>query len=218
MPDWKVTMTRSLNVNGASKAIQADHMVEGTTRDLAIPIGIEELFAREAANGFKLVPQQAVDFWHEKKNTGGMLYEILSELENNWGLTFGIADAAEEVAPPPQNHARTNGHQPQSDELPDLDAMLARHLQALQVRNEVLGEELKRKQTEYDRNNADIMRIAAMIQRTNPVAHPAPLGSISGESVLEGYVRRSGIIDDVRHSTTAPKKRGRPPKAQPDVE
>jgi hypothetical protein len=207
MPDWKVTMTRSLNVNGASKAIQADHMVEGTTRDLAIPIGIEELFAREAANGFKLVPQQAIDYWHEKKNTGGMLYEILSELENNWGLTFGIADAAEEVAPPPQNHARTNGHHQQSDELPDLDTMLKHQLQILQDRNGALNATIDKATAERDRNEASIMRIAQFLATTS-----------------SPFIVESGALENVRIEAgpimaiaPAPKKRGRPPKPQPNA-
>jgi hypothetical protein len=212
MPDWKVTMTRSLNVNGASKAIQADHMVEGTTRDLAIPIGIEELFAREVANGFKLVPQQAVDFWHEKKNTGGMLYEILSELENNWGLTFGIADAAEEVAPPPQNHARTNGHQPQVEELPDLDTMLKHQLQILQDRNGALNVTIDKATAERDRNEASIMRIAQFLGPEIRLVGAKSMKQIAEEKAFP----ITPALCEV--SQPAQKKRGRPPKAQPNVE
>src|SRR5271168_1713834 len=165
MPDWKVTMTRTLMVNGQPKGVQADHLVEGTSRDLAIPVGIDELFTREAANGYKLVPQQAVDYWHAKGRTG-QLYEALTELELNWGLTFGIADAAETTAdlpPPSQAHAPRSRNGASSEELPDLDTMLKHQLQILQERNVALDAAIDKATAERDRNEASIMRIAQFL-------------------------------------------------------
>lgn len=167
MPDWKVTLSRPVMVNGLPKTLEAEHTVEGTSRNLAIPVGIDELLKREAAGGYQLVPKEAVDYWNQWRITGGQLYEFQTELEGKWGITFGIIQVAgEEPAPPPQPYQRRNGttvHYDTVGELPDLNAMLTNHLHSLQSRNQVLGDELQRKQAEYDRNNADIMRISQMV-------------------------------------------------------
>lgn len=163
MPDWKVTLSRPVMVNGLPRTLEAEHTVEGTSRNLAIPVGIDELLKREADNGYQLVPKEAVDYWNQWRITGGQLYEFQTELEGKWGITFGIVQVAGEEPPPPAPHRNGYTKVVHGDELPDLNAMLTNHLQSLQSRNEVLGEELQRKQAEYDRNNADIMRISQMV-------------------------------------------------------
>lgn len=166
MPDWKVTLSRAVLVNGAPTTLETDHLVEGTSRNLAIPMGIDELFKAETLGGYKLVPKEAVDYWNQWRITGGQLYEFQTELEGKWGITFGITQVmGEDDTPPPSLHR--NGHTPSpAGELPDLNAMLSTHYQLLQTRNAVLSEELQRKQAEFDRNNADIMRIGQMLTTT----------------------------------------------------
>jgi hypothetical protein len=158
-------------VNGQQKPVQADYVVEDSTRELAMPLGIRELLQKCSSTEPKLVPDEALAYFlHDSGHL--QFYEILSEMENRWGITFGIQTVQDVAATPPP--AQTNGYQrqiaatPAQAELPDLDAMLKNHLKALSDRNAVLSEELKRKQAEYDRNNADIMRISQMIVVTNP--------------------------------------------------
>jgi hypothetical protein len=163
MPDWKVTLSRAVLVNGAPTTLETDHLVEGTSRNLAIPMGIDELFKAETLGGYQLVPKEAVDYWNQWRITGGQLYEFQTELEGKWGISFGITQVMGEADPPPPSPHR-NGHTPsQAGELPDLNSMLQNHLTLLQSRNAVLGDELQRKQAEFDRNNADIMRISQMV-------------------------------------------------------
>ena len=208
MPDWKVTMTRTVIVNGAPKAIQADHLVEGTSRDLAIPVGIDEIFKREAEKGYKLVPKEADDYWRGAQRSGGLLYEVLSELENNWGLTFGIADAAESEAgnPPPSSaHAPRSRNGATPEELPDLDTMLKHQLQILQDRNVTLNAAIDKATAERDRNEASLMRIVQFLAVSSK---PDPIMPTQEE--YKELQKPDTIV--------VSKKRGRPPKAQPHVE
>jgi len=175
MPDWKVTLSRPFLVNGISKTLETDHIVEGTSRNLAIPIGIEELFKSEAASGYQLVPKEACDYWNQWRITGGQLYEFQTELEGKWGISFGISEVKDVTEPPPEPRQHRNGATPHVGELPDLNSMLQNHLKLLQTRNAVLGDELQRKQAEFDRNNTDIMRISQMMTATQvDLATPPP--------------------------------------------
>ena len=210
MADWKVTLSRPIISNGAQKTLTTDHVVEGTTSGLAVPVGIDEIFKREAESGYQLVPKECVDYWHQWRFTGGHLYEFQTEIEGKWGISFGINEIKDVTEPPPEPRQHRNGnHAPTpADELPDLNSMLQSHLKLLQDRNAVLGEELTRKQIEFDRNNADIMRISSMLTA------PAPAVDLSLPPPSLPIATRAEVIADLENMDTfvPTRKRGRPPK------
>lgn len=165
MGDWKVTISRTLMTSSGPKTLESDYVVEGTTRNLAIPIGIDEIFKREAGDGYALVPKECVDYWNQWRMTGGQLYEFQTEIEGKWGVNFGINEIRDvsEPEPAPAPHRNGKALPAPTTELPDLNSMLEHHLKLLTERQAVLSEELQRKQAEFDRNASDIMRIASMV-------------------------------------------------------
>jgi len=175
MADWKVNLTRTVFVNGAARTLETEHVVEGTSRNLAIPIGIDELFKAEAATGYQLVPKDAVDYWNTWRVTGGQLYEFQTEIEGKWGISFGVSEIKDVTEPEPAPKPHRNGKLPTpTGELPDLTTMLENHLKSLTARQIVLGDELVRKQNEYDRNNSDIMRITQVLTTLTPAPARKP--------------------------------------------
>src|SRR5260370_10814821 len=113
MHDWPITCGRPVMVGVGLKSVEPDNRVDGTSRNVAIPLGIDEIFKREAANEYQLVPKEAVDYWNQWRMTGGQLYEFQSELEGKWGISFGISEVQAEagIAPPPSHRAQRNGAQ-----------------------------------------------------------------------------------------------------------
>jgi hypothetical protein len=190
MPDWKITLTRAVIVKGQQKAIQIDYVVEDMDRNLAIIEGVDKLLHKASQGETAIVPQEALKWWGEVRASGNLqLYEILSGLETQWGLSFGSQEA-NAVEPSPQPQPR-NGH---VEEVSDLDSMLKNQLKVLQARNAVLNANIDKMTAERDKNDANIMRIAQF------------LGGSAGDFIM---------LDKPFHEAVKvpPKKRGRISKA-----
>ena len=212
MPDFKVTLTRTVMLKGVPKALQLEHVVEDVPRPLAVLKSIGEIFEQESESGNHLIPKEAVEFWHEARTSGSLQeYELLSELENRWGITAGIQDLSEAVTTAPQHVEHRNGATP-PDEIFDLDTMLRNQLRLLQARNAVLNADIEKKTAERDKNDSNIMRISQMLTTTEPVfGGPQPLGPPQ-RAVGLPIVERPPLV--IEPDIPPKKRRGRPPKAE----
>lgn len=172
MPDFEVEMTHtSPNRESWIKSV----VVQDCPREQAIPLGITELFKwceEEAAANPGAVPidPEAYKYWNKARATGGLLYEIQSNLET-FGLTFGIKELnAEPPAPTPRAKTKVpphrNGTAPQKPQ--SLNDMLAEHLQALQARQKELSIERKQLQDEYEANRESIEQIVQFLTIAKP--------------------------------------------------
>lgn len=206
MPDFKVTLTRTVTLKSGPKALQIEHVVEDVPRPLAVLQSIGEIFEQESKNGNHLIPAEAVEFWTNARMNGALQeYELLSALETRWGITSGIQDMSEVPPPATPQQQHRNGATP-PDEIFDLDTMLRNQLRLLQQRNAILNADIEKKTAERDKNDSNIMRISQMLTTSAFVAEAG---------ALEGIKIEAGPII----AMPAPKKRrGRPPKAEAHAE
>lgn len=202
MADWKITLTRAVIVKGAQRAIQLDHVVEDMDRNLAIIEGVDKLLRQASQGETPIVPLEAVKYWNEVRASGNLqVYEILSNLETQWGLSFGSQEAnAAEPSPQPQPR---NGHVEEVSD--DLDSMLKNQLKVLQARNVILNTNIDKMTAERDKNDANIMRISMFLK--------------------SAFVVEAGTLDIARIEagpiaaiSPARKPRGPKPKEQPHAE
>lgn len=166
MPDFEIVLSRTTPDGTWVKSVT----VENTTRNLAIPLGMDELFnwcaeevARDAAAA--PVPMAAVDYWRGCRNNGNLqLYEIQSELENKWGLSFVVKQARGGVAPPAVPVRQiANGAARPAPSLPNLETILTERLSLLQARETTLAVELDRLRDEHRDLREDIRQTSELL-------------------------------------------------------
>jgi len=172
MPDFEVEMTHT--DTATRKAWRKSVNVMDAPREQAIPLGITELFkwcADEARTNPDSVPisPKAYDYWEISRNTGGLMYEILSGLEA-FGLTFGIKPLEAEAPPHPRNgKTQRNGTAPKAAQRLDLRGMLGQQLEYLQARQKEVAAERKTLQAEFEENQASINQITQFMLLSQPV-------------------------------------------------
>jgi hypothetical protein len=168
--EFKVTLTRNVNVGGVLKALQADTTIEDGSRTMASLRGIEWLLL----NATELVPDAAREFWAEARRGSVAPHEVQSVLEDRWGLTFGIKDENPVIEMQPVERPvvvrNGDGHMQfnHGNAIPDLNTMLEGHLHLLTERQAILSKQLADCQAEFARNNEDIMRITQVLTTLTP--------------------------------------------------
>lgn len=108
MPDWDIELTLTL---GKGRVLTRMVTIEDVPQQgVAQVAGIEEClnWAKEPDSP---VPVAAYDYWQKAKREGAMPYEVLTELENNWHLTFTCKEHVETpvvaTQPAPRSNVRT---------------------------------------------------------------------------------------------------------------
>jgi hypothetical protein len=157
MPDFEVIMTKT---TGRHEGKEISVTVQDVAnRETAKVAGIGEcLKSAEESDSETFKP--ALDYWMVARNTGyAPLYEVLTELETAWNLTFVIKDVLPAGLPPPAAAAsrrvtppRQNGAAAPIPKQFDLKQMLAEQLTSLQERQKELSAQRKLLDAEYQQN------------------------------------------------------------------
>lgn len=159
MPDFEVEMTL---INSQRQTITKSVIIPDSERNLANVLGIEECLKWSLEAGSE-IPQSAYDYWLECKQTGGQLYEILTNLEANYGLTFNIKDVttrAEVPAPPTRSpQASKNGTSAPHRQPLDLQGLMLDQMEELKTRNRYIENEIRDLKAEFKANTEYISDI-----------------------------------------------------------
>lgn len=168
MNNWTVELSKPI---ARGQAWTQSVTVEGMEYHLALVKGLDELFhwcGEEArANPDAPVSQQAVDYWHECRASGGMqLYEIQTELDNRYGISF-IIKPIEEVAPPSARPSHNGKPAAPVDaepaKQPGIRDILKERMAILQAHEKQLLQQITRLQDEYDDVREDLREVTTLL-------------------------------------------------------
>lgn len=165
MPDYEVSLSRT--DPGTKQVYVKSVIVENVAKQqLATVTGIDELLKWCADE--QQVPEAAFAYWSECKTNGGVqLYEILSELEGKWGITFTNVEKLKSSAPHREAGDTSNGdrRRPASPppKMPDLRSMLTERLGLLQAQEKALLDERNRIVAEYEQVREDMQQTSQLL-------------------------------------------------------
>lgn len=153
MPDWEVELTYTY---GPHQTITKSVTVQDCPLETAKAAGIAELL--QWGQEQKSIPVAAWDYWQECRTKPMLVYEVMSELQSRWNISFVIKQAGTIPPPPPQERPRiaTNGASPAQRRDLKLKDMLAEQFEFLQTRQREIALERKRLDDEWA-DNADAL-------------------------------------------------------------
>lgn len=164
MADFIVTMTHS----GGEQAWRKSAEVLDASRNQAIMLGIDRLMELCQSEETP-VPPRAGDYWREQRAAGGLLQDVLTNLEASFALTFSILEKVSDApAPQPQIKPSRNGNGAAHAPKFDLNALLQSQLLTLQTRQKEVQAERKALQAEYEDNSAQIRQITSYLLLAAP--------------------------------------------------
>jgi len=175
MPDFEVEMTYTTEQH---QAIVKSVTVQNCAKlELAKVMGIQGLL-EWAEEDESPIPLEALDYcWSVRANGNVMVYEVLSELDTRWHLTFGIHEVREAPAvswPAPSRPvsphppAVTKAGAPPPRPAFDFKAMLADQLEFLQGRQKELTVSRKELEREWSENASAIADIRNFLMVSAP--------------------------------------------------
>jgi len=169
MPDWDIELCHT---TGRGRADTRSVTVQDVTNpEMAKMLGINECL-QWAKEDDSPIPSGALEYWEMARRTGNLqVYEVLSELESKWNLTFTIKPNLGIIAPLPSSPPAPLPHRTPSSvrqngaPLPrfNLKEQLAEQLSYLLERQKELKEERKRLDAEYEDNAASLADIRSFL-------------------------------------------------------
>lgn len=168
MADWVIGLN---HFPADAEPVQHSVTVENSTRNLAIPLGMTELFKWCAEETPCPIPAKAIEFWDDCKRNGNVLLtEIQTRLEGEWGVTFEIKEATSNgaVSEPRRRKEPTpspaNGKEAVPvPEIPDLTTQLGQRLHYLQEREKYLAREMERIREQHDYIDDQVQETMALL-------------------------------------------------------
>ena len=157
MPDWDIELTHTLGRGNV-----ATHLV--TIEDVSQQ-GVAQIAGIEECLQWDAVPEAARAYWRKAKMEGAMPYEVLTELESNWNLTFTCKEHIDIPVVAIQPEARSNGRptptvpQDRASNLSLLDSLKQRYAEVIQERKrldeefEILSRLFGKPKRKYERKS-----------------------------------------------------------------